>query len=473
MKKRMILLFVASLLVSACSEVDTRSYDDVSFTMPLIYYSKEGRVKDVDYTYSDRFFYRPSSSFDKKLAVVSLGLSDYISYPEKAIEAFDWIGYKNVYSSDYDVNSTVEDHISYSFAYKVMNEVDAVICVAVRGFDYGNEWASNFHIGESGNHKGFDVASSTVLAGLDKYVMDNSDELSSKNIKLWIHGFSRAGGTAGLLASKIIDRIDDNKSPFAIAKNNVYCYTFEAPNNLDINNNKSYPNIHNIINPNDLIPMLPPTKYGFKRAGVEHLLDVSNIGGDVYAFDDSLVYQEFKEKQLSLSLKNLGYIDVKESNHNHAEFNQSFIDMLTAPCEDGKYIDISTREKYCENFEFGLSYMVRLFFSKGPFDGGPMFLKFFDDNMFDLAMALLTGRLSGLYNAFKQTFIEFEVEFDSDALMYACSELENLLSYVIHDIGNLYNEKAIAFTTLAYNSDLLIQMHSPEFIMALLNGTIL
>ena len=468
MKKRMILLFIASLLVSACEEVDTRTYDEFSFNMTMTYYSEASRSKDIEYHYTDRHFYKDSSVYNKDLAVLSLGLASYVTYLDETNDAFTKMKFDHIYNGDYSFDSDDPGHIAYSIAYKVMNDVDGLISIAIRGFDYGTEWSSNFQIGENGNHYGFDKASDNLIKGLDKYILENS-ELANKNIKLWIYGFSRAGAVASLASSKLIDRMDSNKSPFVLTKENIYCYTFEAPNNIDASNKKSYPNIHNIINPNDLIPILPPEKFGFKRAGVTHLLDVSDIGADMKNFDSGVEYQEFKEKQLSLSLKNLGFVDVKGSEHNHEKFNQDFIDMLSAPSEDEKYHDISTRKNFCDNFEFGISYFISLFFQKGSYTGGEMIVDFVNDNALDLVLSLITGRVSGLYNSFKALFNEYEIIYEIESLVYACSQLEALLTYIIHDVDALYDEKAIIFATLAYNADLIAQMHSPEFIMALLD----
>lgn len=467
MKKRIVGLFLVSLLMSSCGNSDNRHYDEFSLTLPLDYVSIT-KTRDIEYKYSDRYFYRSPYFYDKDLAFLSLGFTDYAFTIERATDAFNKIGYKNIYSSDYDVSSDNPHHISFSIASKVMNDSDIIIAVTIRSFEYGSEWASNFTMGKSGNHLGFDVASNTVVSGVDQYIEKYKSEMGDKNFKIWINGYSRGGGTAGLVAVKLIDRIRENKSPFALKKDDIYCYTFEAPMNLDANNTNEYFNIHNTINPNDFVPLVPPSKYGFIRAGQTHYLNTFDIETIIHNFDKDIEYQEFKEKQLSISLKNLGYADVKGSTHDQSEFNRKFIDMMMAPDESGKFKDISTRENYCDNFEVGFSYLLGIFLGRNVREAGQMFMAFFNENVWSLAMSLLSGRLSGLYYAFSNVFNEFQVEYNKEYLLYASTQLEELLTYIIHDIGHLYDEKAIAFVTLAYNIDLVVLMHSPESITALM-----
>ena len=49
---------------------------------------------------------------------------------------------------------------------KVKDEEYTLIAVAVRGGGYEQEWASNFTIGTSGQHQGFNTAKNNVLSYL-------------------------------------------------------------------------------------------------------------------------------------------------------------------------------------------------------------------------------------------------------------------------------------------------------------------
>ena len=156
-----------------------------------------------------------------------------------------------------------------------------LIALPIRGGSYGSEWASNFTIGNTGEHKGFAEARDNVIAFLYDYLKTlSSDE--SKDIKLWITGYSRAGATANMVAGKLDTLISNKQFTFPndckTTIEDIYCYTFEAPqgtvkSNLpDYDNEKSNPyrNIHNIVNPNDPIPLVMPNSWDFARYNNEN-----------------------------------------------------------------------------------------------------------------------------------------------------------------------------------------------------------
>lgn len=148
-----------------------------------------------------------------------------------------------------------------------------LIAVVVRGGGYYSEWGGNFVIGNSGNHVGFDVAKEEALSFLKsyigKYVVD-TDSTSPKNLKLWIVGFSRGGAVANMVAGSINNNplLADSKYINPVEKEDLFCYTFEAPQGVhESTKTGSHENIHNVINLNDLVPLVAPFAWGFSRYG--------------------------------------------------------------------------------------------------------------------------------------------------------------------------------------------------------------
>lgn len=138
-----------------------------------------------------------------------------------------------------------------------------LVAVVIRGGGYGSEWGSNLEVGSSGDHKGFSEARNNVLTFLEGYLKNLGREESEK-LKLWIVGYSRAGAVANMVAGTLNDDLD--RLGYTIDRENIFCYTFEAPQGVHESNlYSSYENIHNVINANDLVPLVAPSSWGFYR----------------------------------------------------------------------------------------------------------------------------------------------------------------------------------------------------------------
>ncbi len=262
---------------------------------------EQSKDSESDYWYSDSYFYKDASDYNPSLATMSLcfELSTWSSHEmsswynpsykennvkfwqDKLVNVKTLLlgdpngkdGYEGLEFTDFKANSFWEkaptkDSIGVCAARKQITDRSdkedyTLIAVAVRGGGYGSEWASNFTLGESGEHQGFAEARDNVLEFLDDYVSElRSDE--SKKLKIWIVGFSRAGATANMTAGALNTY---HKLPgVTLDQEDTYCYTFEAPQGAVrstlSDNNK---NIHNIRNLNDLVPLVAPYSWDFAR----------------------------------------------------------------------------------------------------------------------------------------------------------------------------------------------------------------
>lgn len=247
--------------------------------------SNEYDIDGVCY-YSDEYFKQIGEKYNPQLATMSLCLelaswSSYdtdvwttdISAPEaKFMNVRNLlIGNEGIGFSDFAVNDAwssepTEDSVGAVIARKQLED-STLIALVIRGCGYGKEWVSNFIVGEEGEHKGFAIAKLSILYFFNKYI---TEKKISGRIKLWMVGYSRAGAIANLIAGDIDDgyQIVDG---ITIDANDLYVYTFEAPR-AAIRAEGKYDNIHNLINVNDLIPLIAPRSWGFERYSKDTLL---------------------------------------------------------------------------------------------------------------------------------------------------------------------------------------------------------
>ncbi len=259
----------------------------------------------ADYCYKDSYFYGDASDLKASLATMSLclELSSWSSYEKdkwydssvtdttdddfwndrlynvKTLllghhlaenDGFGGIGFDHVQANSFWEEKPTKDSVGVITARKHITDGSTVdstlIAVVVRGGGYGEEWASNFTVGKSGEHQGFSEAKQIVLDYLNNEVLpDLTEKEKSRNIKLWIVGYSRAGIVANMVAGELV------KNPTYLGCNidqkDIYCYTFEAPqgimNEQDIIG--AYSNIHNYSNLNDLVPYVAPTVWNFTK----------------------------------------------------------------------------------------------------------------------------------------------------------------------------------------------------------------
>lgn len=257
--------------------------------------------------YSDKYFDNSSLYINPSLATMTMSLamsafgappegdnygdaSKYakellkkIGIPEDNIRANDWY-YKKPDTDSIGVitgNKQIKD--SFGKAY-------TLIPVMVRGGGYEREWASNFTIGSSGQHKGFSEAKDNVIKFLKDYVKEQN---ITGPVKFWVTGYSRAAATANLVSAALDDGIDFGND-ITYDMEDVYAYTFETPagaRRAVTHNNYNYINIVNYINPADPVPYVAPSDWGFSRYGRDKYLPAKGTTTD---------YNEAQAKMLAI-----------------------------------------------------------------------------------------------------------------------------------------------------------------------------
>lgn len=249
-----------------------------------------------DIYFSQGYFEHSSYEYDSHLATASFCLAvstypDYGNYDEewyttqsKFIKnTLEIIGFNSFTTNDDYLQTARMDSIGLAIAKKEISNY-TVIAVAPRSGGYYSEWANNMHLGDGSKsdymHEGWYNAANKMINFVINYV--NEQHVTGR-VKLWMTGFSRGGATANVAAGLIDARLDKGESLFgsqaSLTREDVYAYTFEAPQGANVNSktiklprDAIYGNIFNIVNPNDVVPKVAMAEYGFTRFGIDKFI---------------------------------------------------------------------------------------------------------------------------------------------------------------------------------------------------------
>lgn len=236
------------------------------------------------YSYDDAWFDESSFVLNKKLRTMSLCFS-MASFPTASkSESRPSINAERLLSElffdDIEVNDDfLKEPGVFSLgliaAQKKINDY-SLIALNFRGASYGLEWMSNTLLGESGLAYGFEKTGQVAVSFLKSYLDSHRKNLSGR-IKLWVSGYSRAAAFAEYVGV----RVTEDKDSFGIIPEDIFVYSFESPMLFPKEKGGCFKNIHNTVNPKDMVPMLAPVIWGFSNAGVVDTL-IPNEGSSGY-----------------------------------------------------------------------------------------------------------------------------------------------------------------------------------------------
>ena len=358
-----ILLFSSVSVMSVASADNTVDYGDIEISFntdnedcgednikdTFSYSSTVGDVSRADYFYRDSYFISPANLYNSHLATLSLAvamtaISDtdrFYDNEYRHTEAiFADMGFDTIKSNiDTDL-ATTSDTMGVIMAKKPLldgAEPHTLVVIGFRSGGYGSEWANNFVVGSADEcpqgHLGFHKARDRALEFILSY-LDNNVE---GNAKIWISGFSRGGAVSGLTGAWFNDNTELlSEYGISLEKNDVFTYTFEAPASIDseLNKQKNYDNIFNIIDLNDMIPMLPFEGWGLSRPGITHSLTVftdKNVDVINKVLSDLNTGVEYISHKFEPYFGNVGATQ--------AEFLNRLCDILSSRVDRGTYAD--------------------------------------------------------------------------------------------------------------------------------------
>lgn len=321
------------------------------------------------YDYDDSWFSGDSYEYNHKLALLALNISmaSFNSFnkddrSENIRAMLENCGFK---TKAYGYETEGYDTAAVEMARKTVTENGesfTVVIAAVRSGNYGMEWGGNMRIGSGENHLGFDIAKETVLNYINDYF---ADEKISGRVKLLIPGYSRGGSIANLVGAELDDgsyrdslkRADSIKNT-DLAKNDIYVYTFEAPQCTKKSgaDGKIYGNIINIMNPNDYVPKFVMKDWGFSRYGVEYYLPSAENCANYSSYYEN-VCKTFDTLMEDTDKKS-------DSNFYNEEDSRSvgaMFDSLMSKLADSVF---KNQQYYAENFEDGLVFIAGQYIGK-------------------------------------------------------------------------------------------------------------
>lgn len=421
--KILTLFFVSSVVLSGCDTKSNNKKDyeskDISFLLPSYTFSDNDNY-EITISYSDGYFVKPSDQYSSGLMMLSFVSAYAPTYEEKEEEFFNDMRFNNILY----VENNTEESVSYGFAHKTIDDFE-LICLNVRGYDYGLEWINNFEVGESGNHKGFDHAADIVYDNLSNYL----DNYKNKTIKLWMSGNSRGGAVCELLYQKIATRKNLN-----IDVDNIYTYTFEAPRGIALENKVEAKNIFNMINSCDIVTYVCPEEFGLYR-----------IGRDIDVYDKAyatLLNDFDKNITLPAFVENDSYKTLKE-------YVPGLIKEIVTPKEDKTY-SIENRQGYYKNQEL-FKYLIRIIRSE------PTLLKVIQKKASSLSLFELLGLISdegqSLYAFLSSCYEEAGVAYDETYLQNICKMAVGFVKTYQEILLREYLSKNVLLS---------INMHFPE-----------
>lgn len=235
-------------------------------------------VAEVEISWDDAWFAEDAGVYRHELALSSMALSGAAYVRESKVpgiqDALGALGFENIQSYHYQFTLEPGDQVAYTFALKKVDDSAGtpvwLAAVVVRGTGEYTEWASNLNVGKEADHEGFAKAAQELLNNLEQYL--GKVGITEKDpIKFLITGHSRGGAVANLLAARL-------PGEGWAEKEAVYGYTFAAPAVSVDAAEEGYGNIFNIINGDDLVPMVPLSAWGYRRYGVDIPLPTGDGG---------------------------------------------------------------------------------------------------------------------------------------------------------------------------------------------------
>ena len=246
--------------------------------------------KDIttDFTYSDDYFIGSSTVYNHDLALMSLKLAmsafnrANVSYRKENVgknvyDLLEKLEFDDINIDSYEGKPT-RAAVGYAIGHKkiLVNDKEyTLIALALRGANYEVEWADNLSVLSTTEHQGFKTRANEVKEALLSYIKEHAAE---ENLKLWITGYGRAAAISNQLAGTLDRALYMGSNPLdlgaTLEKKNFYVYTFETPRPtaLAVAKTEEYGNIHNIINPMDLVPKVAPTGWQYARYGSTYFL---------------------------------------------------------------------------------------------------------------------------------------------------------------------------------------------------------
>ena len=485
MKKLALLSIISLLALSGCNKggesvdptpspepgpIEPVETDD-DFKYDFEYDSKlvDGKKFKMNLHYLTTDFEADNKIFNKNLAINSLASCVASRKVSVANKFFTDLKFTDVYTSnDYDEGHETEK-IAYVFATKDLGD-KKLVAISVRGLDYTlQEVIDNFNMGEAGDHVGFYNAAEKIEEALVSYL--SKDMFQDKTVTYWISGYSRAGAVAGLLTKTIADDTYA-RNKFRTSLSDIYTYTVEAPN-YSIDDN-AYPFMQNVVNDYDVVTLVAPTEFGFRR-----------LGNEINVTDPEVT--EKVNKEYDTELKSFVYTEEIEHEDGTKEkvnigpaeyYRRLFYFLLNEIRSDDGTFAILTRADFSALFNLDVSDITSLLTEDNINKVTEYFSSLSDIQKYAIGFQLLTAIGDDSNEDALYTFLisqlaaaHVEVEESVDTFLKSfCSTAQKVLKHLMtskDEYGSTFLEYALG---LKDNFSFIYAMHLPETAYVLLKG---
>lgn len=417
------------------------------------------------FTYSDKYFDDNFFNGKLNLSLARVGFGVALSSTEFEINkhVFSDFGYLDITS--YEHNETY-DGAFYVFGHKKIADRNMIL-VSIRSSEYKEEWASNFNIGNSGDHAGFSTAAHLIIDSLKEYLTKYN---LIDNPKIWITGFSRGAGISNLLGKYVY-----NDSFFMMEENDhdLYVTAYETPK-CAVDDGKKYPFVVNICNSDDFVIRHPT--YDFITLGNTFYYDkyIDSKKADEYCHNLEKEYPTpyFFPKKINIA-GNPFIVDDYDSNMTLNDFYDLLMKAAycdTSSLEDkDKYLDISTREKYMDSVFYSVSYLLIKAFSLSEANL-KLIIDYYSSDM-SKALSILQILMSDfeekeLYDLLVEVFDVGQIDYEVEELTKVSEQLTPYIKTVKAIMGSsLLNNLA----TIAGNFYFIRYKHQQPLVYSYLN----
>lgn len=287
-----------------------------SVEVPMLISKESSKITpaSLPFYYSDEFFLKSACSYNHRLAIMSLGMtmSAYTmagagDKPVRSLLTSAGCDDRYIQTKKFDTAAPTDDSCGYAFGIKKLPDGSYLIPVIIRSHKYGGEWVSNAHVVDENCPDfsvGFKDAADKVYDALSGYI--SRSELSGKTVKIWVCGFSRGGAISNLLGARL-------NLESGIGKDNIFVYTFAAPTAVYDRSAVFMDNIFNIVSEVDVVPRVPPAKWGLVRYGTDLFLPCkSRRGEDEYNLRLEAMRKAFAEIFVKLNTDPVEYLALDE-----------------------------------------------------------------------------------------------------------------------------------------------------------------
>ena len=441
---RLLALLTIPMLVSGCfSKKNNKAFEcEVTTHMDARVNPNKTKGYDVSFQYSDSFFDDSAKKYNHNLKLISFGSSLCTASQTLAKDFFTTLQFDNPTYSGY--GKSTPDNVGYYIAHKTIKDYE-LVALSIRGFDYQQEWANNFVLGADGNHQGFEARANDVYAALKTYVASYSD----KTLKLWISGYSRGGAISNVLADKIM-----TAGEIIVKRDDLFVYTFEAPNCLSEANARAYENVFNHINDTDLIASIPPSEYGLKRCGKDIVINQNkNVDQALKDFDSGAILPAFTADEKVYPEEN---VFVKYLFH--ILLHNTGVESTT----------INTRARYVANLETYIGYMMGLYFSLPQTTSNKILGRF--QTLSNVEVLNFFTTPDKMYNFLKTIFDEDSISYDDNQLHTSANKIADLLNSKYEFFYTSFIDQQAGGIKESVKNNLyrMLDMHSPETVYALI-----